>query len=68
MSYRAYPKLEIYPSDRVTLTKAPLEVRTVEPGKATITYTSDGVPQTATVDVTVRGVVSVEAGKITWTG
>jgi hypothetical protein len=64
----AYPKLEIYPSDRVTLTKAPLDVRTVEPGKATITYTSDGVPQTATVDVTVRGVVSVEAGKITWTG
>jgi hypothetical protein len=64
----SYPKLSIYPSERVTPTKAPLEVRTVEPGKATVTYTSDGVPQTATVDVTVRGVVSVEAGKITWTG
>jgi hypothetical protein len=62
------PGVEVRAADRVTASGAPLTVRTRAPGHATIEYTSDGVPQTATVEFTVQGSVSADgSGKITWT-
>jgi hypothetical protein len=63
-----YPRIEVRPTDRIAGGSAPLAVRTVAPGHATVEYTSDGVPQTATVEITVRGSVAADAaGRVTWT-
>lgn len=64
-----YPRIEVREADRLSAGNAPLSVRTVAPGHATISYTSDGVPQSATVEITVRGGVTVDGtGKVSWTG
>jgi hypothetical protein len=65
----AYPQFELRRSDRTTVDGGPIVVRTTVPGKATLTYTADGAPQTVSVDVEVGGAVTVDgAGKIAWTG
>lgn len=65
----AYPRVELRRSDRPSVDGGPVVVRTTTPGKATLTYTSDGAPDTVTVDVDVRGAVNVDAaGKIAWIG
>jgi hypothetical protein len=63
----AYPQFELRRSDRPAVDGGPVVVHTTTPGKATLAYTSDGAPESVTVDVDVRGAVNADkAGKITW--
>jgi len=64
-----YPRIELRPAENAYLTGGPVEVRTVEKGRATCTYTRRDTLTTESVDFKIDGAVALnDRGEAVWSG